>query len=72
MKQINVVLEVDEEKIMYVNKQNDLEEAIIQELGWLSDSGISVKSWKFEKEKESILDQPLTVVSHNDVDELDL
>jgi len=53
MREICVHLTVDEEAIMNEVKDtgvNTLEEAISQELNWLSDSGITVKEWSFEKD----------------------
>jgi hypothetical protein len=53
MKKICVVFEVDEDRLM--NEVNgtgveSISEAISQELGWVSDSGMYVESWKFVEE----------------------
>lgn len=55
MQKICVVFEVDEGHLM--NEVNgtgveSLSEAITQELGWVSDSGMYVESWRFVEEEK--------------------
>ena len=58
MRKIHVTLNVDEETILKESDQENLDDAISQELGWLHDSGITLENWSFadpEKERESQL-----------------
>lgn len=58
MKKIHVTLNVDEETILNESGQENLDDAISQELGWLHDSGISLENWSYadpEKEQEGQL-----------------
>ena len=58
MRKIHVTLNVDEETILKESDQENLDDAISQELGWLHDSGISVENWSYadpEKEREGQL-----------------
>ena len=53
MKQITVILQVDEDVILGEVKDTgvtSLDEVISQELGWLLDSGMSVETWSYSAE----------------------
>jgi len=64
MKQINIVLNVDEDIIINESDQANLNDAILQELGWLHDSGMFVESWSFvDPEKNSEKDDKVQELS---------
>lgn len=64
MKQIIVTLQVDEDTVMNESGQNNLDDAISQELGWLHDSGMFVESWSF-LEPEKSREEPHTCIAEN-------
>lgn len=51
MAKIIVHLNVDESAILAETGQDNLTDAIIQELGWLQGSGMTVEGWNFEEGK---------------------
>ena len=49
MKKIVVYVEVDEDAVLNSSGQTSLEDAIVTELGWLHNSGMTVEGWKFQE-----------------------
>lgn len=62
MKKITVTLNVDEAAVMAESGQNNLEDAIRQELGWLHDSGMFVDSLSFAEEKNVPIPSQVSVL----------
>lgn len=53
MKRIIVTLNVDEDTVLNESGQNNLNDAISQELCWLHDSGMFVEEWVFSEPEKS-------------------
>ena len=58
---INVTLTIDEDAIRAESQQENLQDAINQELGWLYDSGMFVDHWSFDAGEQAKTNQPLTI-----------
>lgn len=54
MRQIAVILNVYEDIILEESGCETLGDAISQELGWLRDSGMCVKEWKYTDKEEKL------------------